>query len=189
MRKLIQMLVIACMVVLGTQVAFANYDNETVVEGADLASIDRIAIGAPLYQIVDQDAPSKDMLKKIIYDASRVTRTQVVSYDDVAANIRSTKGVDVAVIDRHKAAKLFKECVPELADAYVILTVANHSRTSFFFDVYKTGTNELLYTYEIRANKSEENSVRTYKNFCEQFYRHFDRAVDKQIKKKFSDKK
>ena len=36
MRKIIQMLVIACMVVFGTQVALANADKETLVEGADI---------------------------------------------------------------------------------------------------------------------------------------------------------
>ena len=45
MKKIIQMLLIACMVVLGTQVAFANADKVTVQEGADLTAIHRLAIG------------------------------------------------------------------------------------------------------------------------------------------------
>jgi len=187
MRKLIQMLVIACMVVLGTQVAFANYDKETLIEGADITSINRIAIGAPLYQPAG-NAPNREMLTKIVYDASRVTRSHVVSYDTVLDTIRATKGIDARVLDRRQAAKLFKENVSELADAYVILTVANNSRTSFFFDVYKVGTNELLYTYGIYANKNEEDNEKTYANFCEQFYKHFDRAVEKQLKKELKGK-
>lgn len=187
MRKLIQMLVIACMVMLGTQVAFANYDKETIIEGADLSAINRMAVGAPLYQPVG-DAPSNDALTRIVYDASRVTRNYVVSYDTVLDTIKATKGIDARVLERRQAAKIFKENVSELADAYVIVTVANNSRTSFFFDVFKVGTNELLYSYEIRANKTESDSERTYANFCEQFYKHFDRAAEIQLKKSIKEK-
>ena len=188
MRKIIQMLVIVCMVVLSTQVAFANAEKETLIEGADITSIHRIAVGAPLYQPVAANAPSKDMITKIVYDASRVTRNHVVSYDTVADNIRATKGVDVRVLERRQAGKIFKESLGDLADAYVILTVANNSRTSFFFDVFKVGTNELLYSYEIRANKNEGDTEKTYANFCEQFYKHFDRGVEKQLKKELKGK-
>lgn len=188
MRKLIQILVVVCMVVLSTQVAFANYEEETVMEGADLASINRIALGAPLYQQIG-NAPSLEMLSKVFYESSRVTRDYVMSYDMVADDIRATKGIDITVLERRQAAKLFKEHVPAVADAYVILTVANNSRTSFFFDVYKSGTNDLLYTYAIRANRGEDDSLQAYNNFCEQFFKHFSHAVDKQLKKELGKKK
>ena len=187
MRKLIQMLVIACMVVLGTQVALANADKETLMEGADITTINRIAVGAPLYQ-APANAPGNEMLAKIMADSGRVSRSYVVSYDAVAETIKATKGVDITLIDRRKASKIFKENLDSLADAYVILTVANNSRTAFFFDVYKVGTNDLLYTYMIIANKSEDNSEKTYANFCEQFYKHFDRAAEAQLKKQLKGK-
>lgn len=189
MRKLIQMLVIACMVVLGTQVAFANYDEGKIMEGADLLSIQRIAIGAPLYPIVNEDAPNKETLTQILSDASRVAHGyEVLSYDTVAENISKANGVNIKVLNKRQSTKLFKDNVAKYADAYVILTVANNSRTTFFFDVFKAGTNELLYTYEIRANRSEGDSAGAYKNYCEQFFKHLDRAADSQIKKKFSKK-
>ncbi len=62
------------------------------------------------------------------------------------------------------------------------MTVANNSRTTFFFDVYKSGTNELLYTYEISTNRNEKDSDPVFKTLCEQFYKHFDRAVTEQVK-------
>lgn len=182
MKKIVQMLLIACMVVLGTQVAFANYDNATVQEGANLTAVKRIAVAAPLYTPVDDKAPSKEMLTQIVSDASRVSRNYVISYDAVAEGIKTAVNVDIKALDRHQAAKIYKENVANYADAYVVLTVANNSRTSFFFDVFKAGTNELLYTYEIRANKSETDSVSTFNNLSEQFYKHFDRAADDQLK-------
>ena len=58
-----------------------------------------------------------------------------------------------------------------------------NSRTSFFFDVYKAGSNELLYSYQIQANRSEKDDVTTYQNLCEQFYKNFERSIGEQQKK------
>ena len=182
MKKIVQLFVFMCMIALTTQVAFANSDKETLQEGADIVSVHRLAIGSPLYQQIDEKAPSKDMLTQIVYDSSRVARSYIVSYDAVAAGIQAKNNVDLKALDRRQAAKTFKENVADYADAYVILTVANNSRTTFFFDVYKVGTNDLLYTYEIRANGSEPDNVETYTNLCEQFYKHFERAAQAQQK-------
>ena len=174
MKKIIQMLLIACMVVLGTQVAFANADKVTVQEGADLTAIHRLAI--------DPKSPNKDMLTQIVYESSRVARCYVISYDTIAQNIKADQNIDIKALDRRTAAKDFKQYVANYADAYVILTVANDSRTTFFFDVYKAGTNELLYTYQIQANRSEGDTVATYTNMAEQFYKHFERSAVEQQK-------
>ena len=182
MKKIIQMLLIACMVVLGTQVAFANSDKVTVQEGADLTAVHRLAIGSPLYMQVDPKSPNKDMLTQIVYESSRVARCYVISYDTVAQNIKADQNIDIKALDRRTAAKDFKQYVGNYADAYVILTVANDSRTTFFFDVYKAGTNELLYTYQIQANRSEGDTVATYTNMAEQFYKHFERSAVEQQK-------
>ncbi|BAL83721.1 hypothetical protein SELR_20130 [Selenomonas ruminantium subsp. lactilytica TAM6421] len=182
MKKIVQMLLTLCMVVLSAQVAFANADKVTVQEGADITAVKRIAVAAPLYMQRDDKAPNKDMLTQIVSDASRVSRSYVISYDAVAEGIKTATNVDIKSLDRRQAAKIYKENVANYADAYVVLTVANNSRTTFFFDVFKSGTNELLYTYEIRANKSEGDSVNTFNNLCEQFYKHLDRSTEEQVK-------
>ena len=182
MRKIIQMRVIACMVVFSTQVAFANADRETIQEGADITTVKRIAVASPLYMPVKEKAPDKAMLTQIEYDASNVARMYVVSYDEVANKIKEAANTDIKSLDRRQAAKIYKENVAKYADAYVVLTVANNSRTTFFFEVYKAGTNELLYTYEIRANRSEDDNVETFTNLCQQFYKHFERAATEQQK-------
>ena len=182
MKKIVQMLLIACMVVLSTQVAFANSDKETIQDGANLVTVKRLAVASPLYQQLDTNAPSKDLLTQIVYDSSRVTRSYVVSYDTVAEGIKKSANVDIKSLDRRQAAKAFKEHVADYAAAYVVLTVANSSRTSFFFDVYKAGSNQLLYSYEIAANRSEGDTVATFTNLSEQFYKHFERSAQDQLK-------
>ena len=182
MKKLMQMLLVLCLVVFSTQVAFANSDKVTLVEGADITGIHRLALAKPLYMQTDKLAPTMDQLIQIESEASKVARMYVIPYDTVAASVKTDTKVDIKALDRHQAAKVFKENAGKYADAYVVLTVANDSRTSFFFDVYKAGTNELLYTYQIQANRSEKDDVSTYNNFCEQFYKNFDRSIEEQQK-------
>ena len=118
-----------------------------------------------------------------MYEASNVARSYVLSYDMVAADIRKNTGVDIKSLDRRQAAKVYKENVAADADAYVVLTVANNSRIVFFFDVYRSGTNELLYTYQIVANRSQKANTETYKALSEQFYKNFERSANEQAKK------
>lgn len=189
MKKIVQMLLVVCMVVLSAQVAFANADRVTIQEGADITAIKRIAVAAPLYSPVSDKAPTKDMLTQIVSDASRVSRSYVISYDAVAQGIKTATNVDIKALDRRQAAKVYKENVANYADAYVVMTVANSSgRSTCFYDVYKAGTNELLYTYEIRANKSEGDTVNTFTNLSEQFYKHFDRSAEAQVKENAKNK-
>ena len=181
MRKLVQLLVVVCMVLMSTQVVFANADKVTVAKGADITTIHRMAVAAPLYT-PGKSAPTKDELTKVIYDAGSVARSYVLSYDMVAQNIQQDSKVDIKALDRRQAAKIYKENVAKYADAYVVTTVANNSRTAFFFDVYKAGTDELLYTYEIVANSSEPDNIATYTNLAQQFYKNFERSAVAQQK-------
>lgn len=183
MKKLMQMLLVLCLVVFSTQVAFANSDKVTLVEGADITGIHRLALAKPLYMQTDKLAPTMDQLIQIESEASKVARMYVIPYDTVAASVKTDTKVDIKALERHQAAKVFKENAGKYADAYVVLTVANDSRTSFFFDVYKAGSNELLYSYQIQANRSEKDNVTTYQNLCEQFYKNFERFIGEQQKK------
>ena len=172
MKKLFQIMLVACLMVLGTQAAFANSDKATVQEGADLTAVRSMAVASPLYMQVDETAPDKAMLTKILYDAR---------------HLKDDKKIDLAGMGRHQAAKAFKDNLAGYADSYVVLTVANNSKVIFFFDVYKTGTNQLLFSYQIQANSSEKNTVVGYTTLCEQFYKHYERALtaqEKQTKKK-----
>ena len=182
MKKLMRLVFVLCLLVFGTQVAFANSDKATFLEGADITGIHRLALAKPLYIPSSNLAPTMDQLIQIEGDASKVARMYVIPYPTAAESVKTDTQVDILALDRHQAAKVFKDNASKYADAYVVLTVANDSRTSFFFDVYKAGTNELLYTYQIQANRSEKDSVATYQNFCEQFYKNFERSIADQQK-------
>lgn len=181
MKKLIRFVCVLSLLLLSmTGAAFANADKSAIMEGADITSIHRLALFRPLYVVTNSKAPTLDQLIQIEAESAKVTRMYVMGYPTVADNIQQDKGIDILAIDRRQAAKVFKANVENYADAYVILTVANDSRTSFFFDVYKSGTNELLYTYQIQANRSDDDDAHTYQTFCEQFYKNFDRSITDQ---------
>ena len=182
MKKIVQVMLFVCLTVFGMQVAFANADKVTIPEGADIVSVKRLALAAPLYTPT-KDAPTKEELLASMYDASSVARCYVLSYDMVAADIQKNTGVDIKSLDRRQAAKVYKENVAADADAYVVLTVANNSRIVFFYDIYRSGTNELLYTYQIVANRSQKANMETYKALSEQFYKNFERSANEQAKK------
>jgi hypothetical protein len=179
MKKVVQLFIVLCMVILGTQAAFANANKVTIAEGADLTAVHRLAIAAPLY-VPRKDEPSKAELIQVLADTASISRSYVVPYATMVADIKKDANIDMDVLDRHKAAKVYKEHVADYADAYVVTTVANDSHTSFFFDVYKAGTNQLLYTFQIVRNSSEDDSIPTYKLFAEQFYKNFDRSAVEQ---------
>jgi len=179
------MVLVLCLTLFAAQAGASPYsDKVTLPEGAVITSVNRLAVGAPLYVQVEDTSPSLEILTQVVSDASRITNANIVPYDTVVKGIKEAKGVDLKSLPRRDAAKVFKENVTDYADAYIILTVANNSRTTFFFDVYRSGSNDLLYTYEVRANKSDGNTVATFSKLSEQFYKNWQRSVEEQNKGK-----
>jgi len=183
MKKFLKTLVFTMLFSLLSVSAFAHSDKETIAEGADLSSVHRIALGWPLYVKVDEKDLSDREIIETVYGASKVARTYILSYDAAAQEIKKGQKVDILVLDKKKAAEEFKKYIKNYADAYVIITIANNSRLTLFFDLYRAGTNELLYTYEIIANRSDKSDKNTYNALAEQFYKHFERAATEQQKK------
>ncbi|MBR3624447.1 MAG: coenzyme F(420) biosynthesis enzyme [Selenomonadaceae bacterium] len=183
MKKFIKLLTLTFMFVAVSVTAFAHSDRETIAEGADLSSVHRIALAWPLYVKAEETDLSDREIIDTVFAASKVARTYVISYDDAARNIKDSDRVDISVLDNKKAAAEFKKYIKKHADAYVILTIANNSRLTLFFDVYQAGTDNLLYTYQIEANRSDKSTKPTYNTLSEQFYKHFERAANEQQKK------
>lgn len=183
MRKLVQALVAVCMLVLSAQVVFAASEKETIQEGADLSSVHRLAIALPEYYPTGEKPATKEEVVEAIAAASKVARCYVLSYDDAAYAIRSAGGPDIKVLDRRKAVSEFKAGIGKHADAYVVMTVANNSGIVCFFDVYRAGTNDLLYTYQVGASRFAKNTPDTFKSLSEQFFKKFESSAEDQQKR------
>ena len=178
MKKVVQLL--AALFFFGSgSLALAYSDKATVMEGANIVKIERLAVAAPLYMPL-KDTPSMEELARLLNEAAAVSKHQVVTYDVMAQNILRDRQVDLYKTDRHVGAKVFRDQVAQYADAYVLLTVANNSRTAFFFDVYETGTNELLYSYQIIADRDDPDDVKTSTMMAQKFYKNFDWSVEEE---------
>ncbi|MBR2214964.1 MAG: coenzyme F(420) biosynthesis enzyme [Selenomonadaceae bacterium] len=183
MKKIMNLLLVTCLMLMSATVALAA-DREKVFEGADIESVQRLAIAQPLYTPAAETSPTKETLVRILFDASRVSKKMVMSYDDLAFDVHRDYKLDIKVLDKRKAAKAFNDYVSKYADAYLLVTVANGSHQIFFFDVYKAGTDELLYRYETVGGTYEEDTERAFVSYAEQFYKHFDRAVEDEPKRR-----
>lgn len=186
MKKLWQVVVLLGIMILTTSVAMAATEKTTIQEGADLSDIKTIAIGMPLYMPVEKGDLTKEELVDVIYKPHKNSKLNFLSYDEVTRAIIERTNINIKTLDRRKAAKIFVENVKDFSDAYMIMTVANNKGIECFFDIYRTGTNELLYTFRAASGSSErgQDLEGIYEILAEKFYQDFDDNVKDQQRKK-----
>lgn len=168
MKKIVQLLLAACLLLM-SQVAYAD-EYETLMEGADITAIQSFAMGKPLYSPQNGD-PTMEELEEVLVNGLNVDSYKAIGYQEIALDLLRHKNIDLSKMDRRTAARVFATNTAGYADAYVIVTVARNSRTIFFFDVYKAGTDELLYTY--RRQMTMKNTRDAYQDIARDFYQMF----------------
>ena len=184
MRLISKILTLVCMLTLWVGVCQAA-TAETIDNGEELARVQRLAIGYPDYYKMLEKEPTMNEFIETLFEAGKVSKSNIISYDEMATKIKRDTGVDIKVIPKIEARKIFKEHVYKYADAYLIVTVANNSRISLFCDVYAVNTNERVYSLQVQGSKSDDNkNAKTYKTMAEEFFRAFDKAVQTEAKKK-----
>ena len=187
MRKIFQIITVLSMLVLMAQTAFAE-DKETIQEGADLSTVHRLAIAYPWYfPTGEENEPTLEDVLRLADEAGNskkpsIRNYELLTYGDIVDAIRADYNLDIRALKRAKAEALFKKYIDKYADAYVLVTVANNSRTRFFFEVYQAGTNKMLYVFEHGIGSMEHDDIATYQKCYELFFRQFDMAIENQQK-------
>ena len=185
MRKIIQVIAVLSMLVLMAGTAFAE-DKETIEEGADLSTVHRLAIAYPWYFPTGaENEPTLEDVLRLADDAAEAKSPknyELLTYTNIVDFIRADYNLDIRALKRQKAEAQFKKYIDQYADAYVLVTVANNSRTCFFFEVYRVGTGDLLYVFEHTIGRMEHDDIPTYQKCYEQFFRQFDMAIENQQK-------
>ena len=184
MKKIFQLLIFAVMLVVSAPMALAYTEKPEVQPGADIVSVKAFALAAPEYTPIE-GAPSYQDLIRIQNMTEGVTKRKIVTYDYISEELFHQMGEDIRQIDRRLAKQIFRNKVENFADSYVLLTVVNGRRkygTAFYFDVFKSHTNELLFSYMIMADKNDPDDEKTYKMMMDKFYKNFEWAVEKQQK-------
>ena len=178
---------------LTSSIALAAYE-ESVEEDADLTTIKKMAVAFPNYYKVEDKEPDIYELTRDIYNAGRLTSNlEMVSYDDVAAAIRRDTGIDIYSLDDVEAEKIYLKNIYRYADSYLVTTIANNSGMPwFFFYVYNSTDQKLMYTYSLQSNSLGKNS-KDYGKAAENFYKQFDTTsamnLSKEDKQKLKEKK
>ena len=180
MKKIFTALLLLA-VMLTSTVAMAAFKEE-VTEGADIASIKRLAVAFPMHYKVEEAEPDTEEFIKIIFDASKAARCYVISYDEIAANIQRDTGVDIKSLQVEDSRKSYNANISKYADAFVIVTTANNGKKpQFFFEVYDAKSGGLVYLLTTQSSEIRKNS-KDYGKACENFYRRFDAAAEKNLK-------
>ena len=162
-----------------SSVAMAAY-QETIPDDSEIASVKRLAIGFPRHYKVEETEPTSEELAELMAFSSKVARCYVISYDDIAANIKKDTGVEIKELNELDAAKVFESNVDKYADAYVVLTTATNSKkVQYFFDVYRNGN--AVYSYTVQSGDFSRD-LKGYRKACEDFYKRFDSAAENKIK-------
>lgn len=182
MKKIFSVLLLLA-VMLTSTVAMAAF-KETVTEGADIASIKRLAVALPMHYKVEDAEPTLEEFTQVIFNASRAARCYVISYDEIAANIQRDTGVDIKNLQDTEARQNYNANISKYADAFVVVTTANNSnKVQFFFEIFDAKTGELVYLLTTQSGSIGKNS-KDYGKACEDFYKKFDSAAEKSLKKK-----
>ncbi len=183
MKKLIRLAALIMVMAFST-VCFAG-QAETIEEGADLTGIKKLTICLPYYTKMLEGEPTTDELLKGLAEAGKKTKGyEVISYNDLAREIKADTAIDIRRLPIPESKKVYKEHVGKYADAYLFVTIANNSRVNLFGSVYDAKTHELLYDFRVEGGKSTEHkTLRSYQTLAEKFYEAFGLAIAKQIKK------
>ncbi len=180
MKKILSLLTLSIML-LTSAVAFAA-SEETITEGADIIGIKRLAVAMPMHYKIAPDEPNLEEFIESIYVAGGKSRCYILSYREMATNIRKSTGIDINALDENKAQKVYKENVGKFADAYLVVTTANNlSITQFFFEVYNAKDHSLMYLLTIQS-RSYGKYAEDYEKACEEFYKTFDAAAERSLK-------
>lgn len=179
MRKFFGGILLSAMLLISST-AMAAY-QETIPENSEIASVKRLAVAFPRHYKTMETEPTAEQLADIMFNASKVARCYVISYDDIAANIKKDTGVDVKELNEIEAAKVFEQNISKYADGYVVATTATNSKkVQYFFDVMKSdGT--LVYSLTTQSGDIGRD-LKGYTKACEDFYKKFDTAAENKIK-------
>lgn len=190
MKRSLQLLLMVCLFLLGTQVSYAagllegtGVSDEHIYDSDAILTVQTLAIADPVYSGPKSTGePDVEDLPDIIMDGTLADKKNVlryVSYREVCQGIKVSTHIDVLRLERKKAFAAYKAAIKNYADAYVVVTVSNGTtandgtRLNVFFDVYNAADHSVMYTYRKLAPKSAERDTLLYTEISKDFVKAF----------------
>ena len=206
MKRGLQLVVMLCVFLMGTQVSFAagllggtGVSEARVYDSEGLMKVHTLAIADSIYNgPTSEGEPEIDDLPEILMNGTLADKKSVlsyISYRDVCQNIKIARHVDILRLDARKAFKEYKNNIGLYADAYVITTISNGTskndgtRLNVFFDVYDARTSKIIYAYRKLAPKSATRDALLYTEITKDFISEFIDAQKQALEEKEKEEK
>ncbi|MDD3115012.1 MAG: hypothetical protein PHQ44_04685 [Anaerovibrio sp.] len=190
MKRGLQLLLMLCVFMLGTQISFAagliggtGVSDERIYDGDSILKVKTLAVADSIYNgPTTAGEPEIDDLPDILMAGTLADKKNVltyVSYRDVCQNIKMSSHIDILRLERRKAMAEYRSAISSYADAYVVTTVSNGTnmndgtRLNVFFDVYDARTNKVIYAYRKLAPKSAVRDAVLYTEIARDFFSDF----------------
>ena len=201
MKRGLQLVLLLCVFLLGTQVSFAGgllggtgVSDVRVYDSEGLMKVQTLAIANSIYNgPTTEGEPEIDDIPEILMNGTLVDKKNVlnyISYREVCQNIKIARHIDILRLDSRKAFKEYKNNIGLYADAYVITTISNGTsmndgtRLNVFFDVYDARTNKIIYAYRKLAPKSAVRDSLLYTEIAKDFVSDFIKAQKQAVEDK-----
>lgn len=180
MKKIVQIFLVACLVIIGAQSAFAG-EKVWFDENYDLSGVHRLMIAEPNYAQFKDGATKEEIMD--MFQQQGISSMYVLKKSDVEKNILRDAGIDVGTLDAEKAKKVLDAHMDKYVDAYMVATVIHNRRITIFYDMFSAKTKERIFTEQIIAGSSDKDTLATYQKLTAQFYKDFQKEAKKQDKK------
>ncbi len=176
MKKIMQLLAVVCVLVMGTQMAFAwenGSHKEDIYDSDGLIGMTNFVIGN-VYFSPQEGEPTNEELIDMLYEeaikANKSGQYTFTSYIDICKEINNKEHIDIYRLNRRKALEIFKQQIGKYADGYIVCTVSNDTRLNVFYDIIDSKTHDVVYSYRKLAPKSAVRDAALYREMTHDFY-------------------
>ena len=176
MKKISQMFIIVCLVLLNVQLVSAA-EKPWIDPTFDFSKAHRILILKPNYT-VDTGGATSEEVTDMLYQEAKQLNMYPLNMSDIDKNVLRDSAIDLPKLrgdDPKKAEGVFNNEALKYTDLYMVATIVHNNRVMIFYDVYSMKTKQLVYTYKSVAGSSAGDTIATYQELTKSFYKEFNK--------------
>lgn len=178
MKKISQLFIIVCFVLLNVQLVSAAAQAWTDTN-YDFSKAHKLLIVKPNYNFTEGQVTS-DELTDMMYQQAQSLDMFALNTADIDKFILRDSAIDLPklrVEDAKKAENIFNSQMGKYTDLYMVATIVHNTRVMVFYDVYSAETKQPVFTYQIVASSTSDDNMVNYKHLTKTFYKEFNKAM------------
>lgn len=178
MKKISQLFIIVCFVLLNVQLVSAAAQAWTDTN-YDFSKAHKLLIVKPNYNFNEGQVTS-DELTDMMYQQAQSLDMFALNTADIDKFILRDSAIDLPklrVEDAKKAENIFNSQMGKYTDLYMVATIVHNTRVMVFYDVYSAETKQPVFTYQIVASSTSDDNMVNYRHLTKTFYKEFNKAM------------